>query len=126
MTLASNSSDRETWLYLSQKIMKQHSRKLITFDEFAPALTNTIISTPDKYMSECVEIIVDSALASYAKYLKSTLEPSDFMPDPRAFMVGPYSDEEVERKKRELRPKYVQLYNFVMKRATSVASNAQP
>jgi hypothetical protein len=52
-------------------------------------------------------------LQQYLDYLRNFLEPVDFMPDAYVFMANTNNKTHHELKKRELRPKYIRLYQLI-------------
>jgi hypothetical protein len=71
----------------------------------------------------CVEKIPPALVPSYTDYLRTSLEPVDFMPCPKPFLAGEVPEEVFNRRKRELRPRYLRLYRLVKERASSVQSD---
>ena len=103
-----------------EKLAIQVRRGIIAFAEYAPAVTDVILSGSDGSFPGCVDLIPSELVCQFAVFLRTFLEPIDFMPSPRHFMVGPYSEEEIDQKKSELRPKYVRLYELVKDRARNI------
>ena len=88
----------------------------ITFEEYASNITEAIVYSPIDSIPLGVETVPDSLVSSYADYLCMLLRPVDFMPSPRSFVAGDVSEEVLNRKKMELRPKYLRLYQLMEER----------
>src|SRR5262249_25241945 len=63
-----------------------------------------------------VELVPESVLTRYMDCLEAELQPVDFMPNPCHFLVNK-SEENIRKKKEEMRPDYVRLYQLVKQRA---------
>ncbi len=102
----------------------RHFRKLtnlivngrIEFNEYSYMITLALVSLPDEEMSKCVNLIPISSVPSFFEYLQNSLEPNDFMPCPRPFLVGAESDEMIEQVKKYYRDKYISLFMLVRAR----------
>jgi hypothetical protein len=89
----------------------------ITFEEYAHTVLIMILNLPLDLVKKSVELIPDAIVEDYADFLRSYLEPVDFMPYPTAFLVGGETEESVKKKQRELKPKYVEVLRIVAERA---------
>jgi hypothetical protein len=85
----------------------------VSFKEYAYNVTLHIIGCANDSLQACVEDIPEELRRQYAEYLRGFLEPVDFMPCPLPFLATWKSQELIERKKVELRPKYIRLYGLV-------------
>jgi hypothetical protein len=85
----------------------------ITFEEYASNITDTIVYSPMESIPLCVETVPPALVSSYAEYLRTSLEPVDFMPSPSPFLAGDISEEVFHRTKLALRPKYLRLYQLM-------------
>jgi hypothetical protein len=101
-----------------RRLANQFIAGRITFEEYAPNVTLAIVSAPDGDIPLCVESVPPDIAASYADYLRSTLEPVDFLPCPRPFLAGGVSEEVIERTRRQLRDKYLRLYQLMRERTS--------
>ncbi len=99
-----------------RKLAKQLIVGRISFEEYRYNVTLAMVCAPDDGMPDCVDSIPRDVIASYTDYLRTSLEPVDFMPCPRPLLAGGGSEETIERRKRELRPKYLRLYQLVRER----------
>jgi len=81
----------------------------ITFPEYAYNVTLIIVSVSDEYMHKCISTIPLNFGCQYTEYLRTFLEPVDFMPCPMPFLVGPVSEKDLEQAKQRLRPRYMRL-----------------
>ena len=81
----------------------------ITFEEYALNVTHTIVYSPIDSIPLGVETVPNSLISSYTDYLRRLLEPVDFMPSPKPFLAGDVSEEVFNRRKMELRKKYLRL-----------------
>jgi hypothetical protein len=86
---------------------------LITFSEYSYNVTLVIISGPDESIERAVELIPSDVTDQYEEYLRTYLEPVDYMPCPMPFLAGTVSEEDIEKKKRELKQKYIILHQLV-------------
>jgi hypothetical protein len=84
----------------------------INFEEYASNVTDTIVYSPIDSIPTCVETVPPSLASSYTDYLRTLLEPVDFMPCPRPFLAEDVAEEVLNRRKLELRPKYLRLYQL--------------
>src|SRR5581483_3789199 len=96
-----------------RKLSSQLIAGKIEFKEFGYNLTLTVVSMPKERMEECIQTVPQNVIGSYRDYLREFLEPVDFMPCPIPFTVDWGSQEDIDRKKQELRPKYLHLYRVV-------------
>ena len=69
-------------------------------------------------MEECIREIPPQVLAEYQKFLKNHLEAVDFKPCPLVFLAK-ITDENIENKKKELRPKYIRLYELIKEKSAN-------
>ena len=97
----------------------------ISFDEFAYNMTITIISLSDDGMRSGIELIPVCAIEQYAEYLRGFLEAVDYKPDPMPFLVGPVSEQEVEKAKEEMRPRYLLLHQLLKQKAPEVVAEPE-
>src|ERR1051325_10837480 len=87
------------------------------FNDYAYNVTlRAVGGGPGPSMKECLDSVSADLLLRYGAYLRDWLLPVDFMPDPQPFMVGRRPLQEVEDKKNALRPKYVEIYQYVQSR----------
>jgi hypothetical protein len=112
----------EDCLLSCQKLSRQLTAGYVTFVEYASNVTLIMISLSEERLEEAVELISLDVLTPYSDYLRETLEPIDYMPSPMPFMAGPRTDEDIKRKKEQLRPKYIKLHQIVKNRVARVAS----
>jgi hypothetical protein len=96
-----------------RKLAKLLETRRITFEEYAYNLTLAIVSGLEDDIPDCVKTIPPELADAYAEYLRTTVESVDFMPSPTAFLVGPYTEEKIEQRKRELRPRYLRLHQLM-------------
>lgn len=85
----------------------------ISFEEFASNVTEIAVYAPIESIPLCVETIPPALVSSFLDYLRTSLEPVDFMPSPKPFLAGEVSEEVFNRRKLELRPKYLRLYQLM-------------
>jgi hypothetical protein len=90
----------------------------ITFKEYCYNVMLAMVSVSDEDMPRSVEIVPPDVVTAYTDYLRTALEPVDFMPCPKPFLAGGDSEEVIERKERELRPKYFRLYQLMRERGS--------
>jgi hypothetical protein len=87
----------------------------ITTEEFSYNflifLVDDVSSRP--YWNQIVHSLPEWLAEPLYTYAKSFLEPLDFMPPPGPFLIGPYDDAEVEAKKKELRPRFLTLFQVI-------------
>jgi hypothetical protein len=95
-----------------RKLAKFLTAGRITFDEYAYNVTLGIVYGPVDDTAACIETIPDGVVTLCADYLRTTLEPVDFMPCPRPFLAWEPSQEQIEATKRRLRSKYLRLYQL--------------
>jgi hypothetical protein len=98
----------------------------ITFEEYADNATLAIASGPSADIARCVESIPPGFADAFLAHLQDTLEPVDFMPCPRPFLAGNASDEAIERTRRELRPRYLQLYQMMSRTPAAIDRSEGP
>lgn len=106
-----------TWVNYCRKSAVQHDAGRITIEEYSNGVTLAILSAPISQMERCIELIPSHLAVQYVDFLRRLLEPVDFMPSPKPFMVDTSSEQMIEEKRRELRPKYVRLYQLMRKKA---------
>ena len=94
------------------KYLRMLEEERLTFEEYGQLITLRLFDVPDGSMRLCLETIPPGFLPAYRKYLHNLLIPVDFMPSPVAF-VARFTPEDIERTRRELRPKYVAIYQLV-------------
>lgn len=104
-----------------RKLAKQLIAGRITFNEYCYNVTLAIVCATDKFMPDCVDSIPGDVIDPYSDYLRSSLEPVDFMPCPKPLLAGGVSEDTIERRMRELRPKYIRLYQLVRERGSQAA-----
>jgi hypothetical protein len=90
----------------------------VTFEEYAYNVTLEIVNGPIDNISKCVELIPFDLVTLYADYLRTSLEPVDFMPSPGPFLTGDASEEQIDHKKRQLRPNYLRLHQLMCDKTT--------
>jgi hypothetical protein len=105
-----------TWVRYCQKLASQFQGKRVTFTEYAHGITLGMISASDEQLKRCVDVIPADVLPQYTNFLESWLVPADFMPSPRPFLAGDYSDADAEAARARLRPKYLRLYRLAQDR----------
>jgi hypothetical protein len=105
-------SSGDSVVQLCGKLWRSFEAGRIWFDEYALGLTITIIGASNDLMEPCIREIPSSVLARYRDFLQNHLEPVNFEPSPLAFLCW-VSDEEIAKKKKELKPKYVRLYDLI-------------
>jgi hypothetical protein len=93
-----------------KKLTNVLSLGLITFEEYALNVLQAIIAAQDTCWDECVGLVPTDVLGQFVRYVDEYLVPVDFMPSPTAFMTR-ITDSECEKKKRELRPRYVRFHH---------------
>lgn len=91
----------------------------ITTDEFNYNALLHFADMPESCWHAGAEVIPPAVARMFRDYVGSFLVSVDFMPSPTVFMVGAPSDEEIEHKKREMRPTYVALHEFWQSRPDS-------
>lgn len=101
-----------------RKLAKQLIAGRISFEEYRYNAMIAMVCAPDDGMPDCVDSVPQDVIASYADYLRTSLEPVDFMPCPKPLLAGGVSEETIELRKRELRPKYLRLYQLVRERGS--------
>ena len=85
----------------------------ITFEEYASNVTDTAVYSPIDGIPSCVDTLPLPLVSAYMDYLRAALESVDFMPCPRPFLAGDVSEQVFNRRKQELRPKYLRLYQLM-------------
>ena len=85
----------------------------LTFEEYGQLITLRLFDVPDESMRLCLETIPLELIPAYRKHLHDLLLPVDFMPSPVAFIAPRFTPEDIENKRRELRPKYIAIYQLV-------------
>ncbi len=110
----------ESIVNLCHKRRNQILAGRINFKEYAYRLMLDMVSVIEADLPRCIESIPVELTASFTEYLRVELEPVDFMPDPRIFLVGPYSELQIENKKQELRPNYLRLYHSMTLRNAEI------
>ncbi|WP_406700687.1 hypothetical protein V5E97_18005 [Singulisphaera sp. Ch08] len=98
-----------------RKLAKFLNAGRITFEEYASNVTLGAVYGSIDDIPACVATVPAGVAAPYADYVRTFLEPVDFMPCPRPFLAGGPSEEAVEEAKRRLRPKYLRLYQLVVR-----------
>lgn len=89
----------------------------ITFEEFAYAAMLIIVNASEVEREECVEGMSAAFVSRFRDYLSEKLESADFMPSAVPFLTS--NDEATaEQKRRELRPRYVHLFQLVCERVS--------
>lgn len=107
-----------------RRLASQLTRGLVTQDEFNANFTWNVVSLPAEAAPQAVDMIPAPVLGEYFDFLRAELEPVDFMPSPAVFLVDTSCEAAAERKRRELRPKYVRLYDLVRDRLAGGAGAA--
>jgi len=95
-----------------ERLTRIYSRRQISFDEYADNIVLRLLGYP-KEVAKClapVDITVRRSIAAFAHEL---VESSDFVPAATVFMVDSSDPSEVERKRRELLPQYIDLVAFL-------------
>jgi hypothetical protein len=85
----------------------------IDFRHYAYSITLYIVGDKDCEIADCAETIPPDFVERYKSYLDDYLLPVDFMPCPRAFIAGAGTEKRLEETKRALRPRYVEIYNYI-------------
>lgn len=111
MRLESNTDVAET-LKRCRTLAAQLMAKKITLQEYAYNTTLAVVNAPDDCMEECVASVPARASSEFMAFLRNFLEPVDFMPCPAPFLVDTGDNQKADEKKRELRPKYVRLFEL--------------
>jgi hypothetical protein len=111
--------DRHDWIEpdavkICKNDARDFSRKLYNFNEYALAFTNCVVDGAQEVWSECFDTIPSGLDRLYLDYLETYVVSCDFEPDPRWFLFPhqQHIDEDIESKKKELRPKYIALVAF--------------
>ena len=98
-----------------KKLGRQLLAGKVTYEEYAYNVSLTIIAgqkrtEADDRMRACVDAIVDPV--RYLDFLREFLEPVDFKPCPKPFLVD-FSDAAIEKAQLRFRPQYLRLYEQV-------------
>ena len=112
-TSQSAATEEKKAVLFCRRLANQLVGTRISFQEYAYNLTLSIIYAPDECMEQCLASIPAEVGRQYMDFLRTFLEPLDFMPCPKPFLVDTGSEEIVEQKKRELRPKYIRLFELI-------------
>jgi len=102
-----------------QKLTRQLNKNIITYEEYAPAMTDRIMFAHSTNMAACFDQIPAEIFPQYAAYLRAYLEPVDFMPSATQWLVN-RTEENHQAKRRELRPKYIRLMEVVQQKLESL------
>jgi hypothetical protein len=102
-----------------RRLLNALSTGMITMDECALNLPYRLVSECDRCIDICVESIPDHVVGDLFDSLERFLTPVDFMPCPKLFLAGTPSDEDIERAKLRLRPKYLHLFEAIRARASA-------
>jgi hypothetical protein len=98
-------------------LLKAFSTGTITLEEYVLNLSFSLSSVCDKCIDICVSSIPDHVVGDFFTFLDRFLTTVDFMPCPKPFLAGTPSDEDIERAKRQRRPKYIHLFEATKARA---------
>jgi hypothetical protein len=104
----------------SQKLFRQLTSGLITFNEYAYNVSLTMVSTCEGCKQAWVSSVPYQNAVTLLAYFQDFLVSVDYMPCPKPFIAGSPSDEEIERKQILLRPQYKQLYEIVKAKVSEV------
>jgi len=96
-----------------RKLAGQFLAGRITFEEYAFNAMLRMVSVLDDDLPCCIDLVPVTIVARFTEFLLAELEPVDFMPFPTAFLVGPTSEELIDRIKRQHRPKYLQILKLM-------------
>ncbi len=85
----------------------------IDFSEFAYNFVCRMIEDDPEYWDQCLRLVPSDYKDQFTDFVHDYLEPVDFKPCPRIFMAPPFTEDAVEEKQVEMRPKYVNLFRMV-------------
>lgn len=113
---------------LTTSILRVLEKNKITLDDFCfnfllrtVRRDETVENTNE--VRECLDELPDSLVEHLYDYAHSYLSECDFMPCPKSFMVGPFTEGAMEAKKRLMRPCYLSLLDLIRKRRDQVLAN---
>jgi hypothetical protein len=101
------------------------SKGLISPAEYFWKITLTVAQTSEDLLGPCLDTLRPQLVGQYAAYLRELLIPTDFMPYTGAFQVL-WTEDEAERLRRALRPRYIALYNEVLAREERLLRHPEP
>lgn len=104
-----------------RKLAAQFLAERITLEEYAFNAMIRMVSVLEDDLPSCVDLVPASIAASFTEFLRAELEPVDFMPFPGAFLVGPTSEELIDKIKRQHRPKYILICRLMNDRSERLA-----
>ena len=122
MSPALKTLDIRDTLDLSQRLLRQLANGVCTFEEFASSLILLLANASEAALEPCTALLSPELARAFLTFLEEHLVKVDFKPCPKPLMVGPFSEDEIEAKKRQLRPKYMRLYELVLHRRQSALS----
>jgi hypothetical protein len=99
-------------------LLKGYLRGIFEFDDYAGNITRIMMGTKEEFWGSCLDTIPPDVVPLYLCYLRDEIEACDFKPFPYIYLFGLESDDEIERTKTDLRPKYVALVSFAKSRLT--------
>ena len=115
--------DRPTVEEAAARFVKRYLRLLrvdkISPEEFADSVLLRCIDTQESWWRAIAEAMPPHVEGMCRDHICSFIIAADYMPKPTFFMVGNPTDEEIEQKKREMRPAYVALHKFWRARGDS-------
>lgn len=111
----------ELAIELCRKMLPMLSKGVIGFDEYAFNLARALLPTCERCMVNYVNGLPSELLPKLFSSLRGYLEAVDFMPSPDHLIAGTATESEIQRKKEELRPKYLQLFETVRDRVAGVS-----
>jgi hypothetical protein len=94
------------------KYVRFLSADKITIDEFRYNVILSFAHMPETCWRASADAMPPDVAADFRAYVDDYLRPVDFMPSPTPFMADTRSENAIEQKKHELRPKYVALHRF--------------
>ncbi len=109
----------------SQKLMNAFDKGMITMEEYARSLADSAVAACDECMWSFVNGLPASLSVGLLACLEEFLEPVDFMPDPGPFIPAITSQEEIDRTRRQLRPKYIRFYEIMKNRVAAASGTSR-
>src|SRR4051812_43619687 len=124
--MESTEPDRESCAPLltrCRRLLRAHEDALLQGDEFHYNLMIILIHAADEdakfgtrlreCWGTCLSLVPDELLREFEQWMKREVAAVDYMPSPNPFLADTRSLEQIEAKRRELRPYFVALHDLL-------------
>ena len=88
------------------------ARKLVEHRELGAGLIHALVWLPNDALENCFSELSEDEVEAVDRYMGERIRPENYMPFPSSYITPTVN---VEEKKKELRPRYVQIDKLIQR-----------